>query len=85
MWRFHQAEGFNDNLIDAKAQTLEELDALAMISYNILGKNSIGCYKCDIYKDGVRVDRFDLCPTKGVGVDDLGRTPSQMLKKHGKA
>lgn len=83
MWRFSQAEGITGRLLDAKAMSPEHLDMLAIAASQTLGRKSIGYYKCDIYKDDVVVDRFDLCPSKGVGVDDMGRTPSQMLRQRG--
>ena len=79
---FHQAEGFTNSLINQTVDSLEALDALAVKASNALGSKASGYYKCDLYKDGKRVDRFDLMPSKGSGVDDLGRKPSEVLKAH---
>lgn len=82
---FHQAEGFVDRLIDREVNSLAELDALAVRASNILTPKASGYYKCDLSVDGVVRDRFDLMPSKGSGVDDLGRKPSDVLRAHGLA
>lgn len=82
---FHQAEGFVDNLIDREVGTLIELDALAVKASNILTPKASGYYKCDLSVDGVVRERFDLMPSRGCGVDDLGRKPSDVLRAYGLA
>lgn len=79
---FHQAEGFTGRLINEETNSLIELDAMAVYASNILTSKSSGYYKCDLSVDGVIRDRFDLMPSKGVGVDDCGRKPSEMLRAH---
>ena len=79
---FHQAEGFTNSLINQTVDSLEALDALAVKASNALGSKASGYYKCDLSVDGVVRDRFYLMPSKGVGVDDLGRTPSDVLRAH---
>ena len=84
MFKFVQAEGYG-KLISQDCETVDELDCMARIVSDQLKADgaSMTCYyKCDLYKDGKRVDRFDLKPSMGSGVDDLGRKPSEMLRAH---
>lgn len=79
---FHQAEGLTGLLINEETNSLIELDAMAVKASMVIGSKASGYYKCDLSVDGVVRDRFDLMPSRGVGVDDCGRKPSEMLRAH---